>query len=185
MWLMPFHIHLAVRVLRQGGLIAYPTESVFGIGCDPGNLVAVERLLHIKSRSATKGLILVASSIEQLEPWVNFHEVSEMQPLIDSWPGHETWLIPARSHVSSLLTGVHNTLAVRVSAHPLVRRLCQKFGGAITSSSANRSGQKEAKDLNTAKCSFGNDIDYYVPGQVSGALKPSRIKDALTGNVIR
>ena len=180
-----FHIHLAVQNLNQGKLIAYPTESMFGIGCDPNNLSAVERILEIKHRSPAMGLILIASEISQLEPWVDFKQVPNMQPLLSSWPGHETWLVPAQKQVSNLLTGNHDTLAVRVSAHPIVRQLCNNFKAAITSTSANKNSRPEAKSLFSARQIFDAEIDYYVPGEITGLGGASRIRNALTGQVIR
>jgi L-threonylcarbamoyladenylate synthase len=185
MWPASFHVHLATRSLNQGEVIAYPTESVFGLGCDPNNLTAVQRLLTIKSRSISKGLILVASDISQLDPWVDFKQVPDMQQIITTWPGHETWLVPVRADVSPLLSGQHNTLAIRVSAHPTVRKLCQYFKGAITSTSANKNGLQPARDLFSVRRSFKGDIGYYVPGQVTGNHKPSRIRNALNGQLIR
>ena len=185
MWPAKFHTHLAVRSLKQGNVIAYPTESVFGLGCDPSNLSAIKRLLQIKSRSADKGLILIASDLSQLEPWVDFKQVPDMQQILDSWPGHETWLIPAQKHVSTLLTGNHKTLATRISAHPTVRQLCNSFKGAITSTSANKNGLREARDIFSARQLFNDKIDYYLPGQISGSQRPSRIRNAITGELIR
>lgn len=185
MWSPSFHLRMAVRSLNQGEVIAYPTESVYGLGCDPEDLDAVEQLIQIKSRSSAKGLILIASDISQLEDWVAFDKVADMQPLLESWPGHETWLVPARDDVSPLLTGYRDTLAVRVSAHPIVQQLCQLFGGAITSSSANKNGKKEARDLFTTRQYFHDEVDYYLPGEISGYPRPSRIRNALTGQTIR
>ena len=180
-----FHVRLAVQALNRGEVIAYPTESVFGLGCDPDNTDAVEQLLRIKSRSAAKGLILIASDLEQLEPWVDFDQVPDMQPLLSCWPGPETWIVPAREHVSPLLSGSHDTLAVRITAHPIVRSLCHNFNGAITSTSANHNGQREAKNLFTARQFFNDKIGYYLPGIISGNKKPSRIRNAMTGQTIR
>ena len=185
MWSAKFHTHLAVRALKQGKVIAYPTESVFGLGCDPNNLSAIKRLLQIKSRSASKGLILIASDISQLEPWVEFQQVPDMQKILDSWPGHETWLVPARKHVPTLLTGNHETLAIRITAHPTVCQLCQSFNGAITSTSANKNGLPETLDIFSTRQLFNDEIDYYLPGRITGSQKPSRIRDAMTGELIR
>jgi len=185
MWVPEFHIQRAIQALDHGKIIAYPTESVFGLGCDPENTNAILQLLHIKQRPASKGLILIASNINQLEYWVDFDQIPNVDAMLASWPGHETWLVPVQSHVSSLLTGEHETLAVRVSNHPVVVALCDNFGGAITSTSANKSNQREAKNLFTSKKYFNDQVDYYLPGVVSGHLKPSRIRDARTGQTIR
>jgi len=185
MWLPSFHLHLAAQALNQGKVIAYPTESVYGLGCDPNNLQAIERLLQIKSRCQSKGLILIAGDIRQLEPWVDFAQIADLNQLLNSWPGHETWLVPMPKDVSPLLSGQHDTLAVRVTAHPIVRKLCQHFNGAITSTSANRNGQKEATSLFSTRKYFGSKVDYYLPGDVTGNLRPSRIRDGVSGQLIR
>ena len=185
MWVSDFHIQRAVQVLNKGQIIAYPTESVFGLGCNPENLSAIEQLLAIKQRSADKGLILIASDIDQLKPWVNFDKIPDLDTVLESWPGPETWIIPARSDVSPLITGKHDSLAVRVSAHPIVRKICDQFQGAITSTSANKSNQREAKSLYSSRQYFHNEVDFYVPGTVSGKQRPSRIRNAITQEIIR
>ena len=179
------NIEQAVKSLHQGGIIAYPTESVFGLGCDPNNLQAVQNLLDIKSRPATKGLIIIASNIEQLKPWVDFSLVPDLQAIKSSWPGPETWLIPCTNDVSILLRGNHTTLAVRVSAHPVVQQLCEQFGGAIISTSANKNGETAEVDLLSIQQLFSEQIDCYVKGDVSGNDRPSRIRDAVSGKLIR
>ncbi|MFT5451973.1 MAG: L-threonylcarbamoyladenylate synthase [Enterobacterales bacterium] len=179
------NIEQAVKSLHRGGIIAYPTESVFGLGCDPNNLQAVQNLLDIKSRPSAKGLIIIASDIEQLSPWVDFGLVPNLQDIKSSWPGPETWLIPCNNDVSKLLRGNHTTLAVRVSAHPVVQQLCQQFGGAIISTSANKNGETAEDDLLSLQLLFSEQIDCYVKGDVSGNDRPSRIRDALSGKLIR
>ena len=180
-----FQIHLATRALEQGEIIAYPTEAVYGLGCDPNNSKAIERLLALKSRPANKGLILVANDMEQLEPWVDFHQLNDLNALKESWPGHTTWLVPVKDQVSQLLCGEHQTLAVRVSAHPTVRQLCTHFRGAIVSTSANKNGMSAAKTLLKTRKIFKDDIACYVPGDVSGNKAPSRIINAVSGERLR
>jgi L-threonylcarbamoyladenylate synthase len=179
------NIEQAVASLRDGGIIAYPTESVFGLGCDPTNLQAVQNLLDVKSRPATKGLIFIASDIEQLNPWVDFSQIPNLQDIKSSWPGPETWLIPCSNDISALLRGNHTTLAVRVSAHPVVQKLCKQFGGAIISTSANKNGETAEDDLLSLKQLFSEQIDCYVRGDVLGNSRPSRIRDGLSGKLIR
>jgi len=179
------NIEQAVKTLHEGGIIAYPTEAVFGLGCDPNNLQAVQKLLDLKSRSYTKGLIIIASHIEQLTPWVDFNLVPDLQVIKASWPGPETWLIPCKKNVSKLLRGHHSTLAVRVSDHPIVQQLCQQFDGAITSTSANKNGETAEMTLPSLQQLFSEQIDCYVLGDLSGNARPSRIRDALSGKLIR
>ena len=172
------------QVLENGGVIAYPTEAVMGLGCDPWNEAAVGKVLRLKRRSADKGLIIVASSIEQLSEVVDFSRVTGMDEITGSWPGPVTWLIPVQPGTPPWLTGRHETLAVRVSAHPVVQRLCDE-AGLLVSTSANPSGSRPARTQRRARAYFGRDIDCYVPGNVGPDPRPSKIRDALTGLLVR
>ena len=177
----------AVICLRQGGVIAYATESVFGLGCDPDNRTSVERLLRIKQRPVEKGLILVAAEIQQLEPYLNLALVPDarMADVLASWPGPHTWVIPASERAPRWITGAFDSIAVRISAHPQVRALCQYWGKPLVSTSANLSGQAPCRtDVDTLGF-LGEQLDYVLPGVVGGALNPSQIRDAISGNVLR
>lgn len=189
MWPSIVHYHQSCRTLDDGGLISYPTESVFGVGCDPHQLDAVDRLLTLKRRSWTKGLILIASEPEQLEDWVDWSSVPNLSTILESWPGPETWVVPVAEHVSPFLRGQFNSLAVRVSAHPVVRGICDHFGSAIISTSANHAGQREARTSFAVRQLFKDKIDYYVPGHTINRndknSRPSRIRMAATGQVLR
>lgn len=168
----------------MGGVIAYPTEAVFGLGCLPLNDQAVERLLKIKQRPVSKGLILVAATIKQLESYVDFSEIKNLQTIVDSWPGSVTWVIPAKSTVPAWLTGEHDTLAVRVSAHSIVNALCSELG-PIVSTSANPSSANPAKTNQQVRSYFGAQVDYVIPANITNLMKPTEIRDGLTGNIIR
>ena len=175
------HINLAQRALDKGGVIAYPTEAVMGLGCDPWNESAVAKVLRLKRRPVDKGLIVVASGIRQLSALVDFSRLDEITV---SWPGPVTWLIPALPGTPVWLTGRHETLAVRVSAHPVVRRLCDE-AGVLVSTSANPSGCLPAKTQRRVRAYFGRNVDCYIPGNVGRDPRPSKIRDALTGRRIR
>jgi L-threonylcarbamoyladenylate synthase len=175
----------AARILRAGGLIAYPTEAVFGLGCDPHNEAALTRLLSLKDRPQEKGLILIAADEAQLEPWVEALPADVAARVRSSWPGPVTWLIPARPGVSALLRGAHASLAVRVTAHPLAAALARAFGGALVSTSANPSGEPPAREIEALRARFGDAIDYYLAGPLGGRERPSEIRDALTGEILR
>lgn len=174
----------AVRVLRAGGVIAYPTEAVWGLGCDPLQGAAVARLLQLKARSPARGLILIAADFEQLHPYVIPTEAMLARAL-PSWPGPVTWLMPARRDVPDWLTGAHDTLAVRITAHPPAAALCAAFGGALVSTSANRSGRAPARSRLAVQRAFGNALDYVLPGPLGGHAKPSTIRDARSGRTLR
>ncbi len=178
------HLEQAIITCKQGGIIAYPTEAVFGLGCLPDSEDAVQRILKLKQRSINKGLIVVASSIKQLEAYVDFGKLSDLQQVYESWPGPVTWLIPARMETPVWLTGEHKTLAVRVSSHPVVHALCEGLG-PIVSTSANPAGAKPALSSRSVLSYFGVDIDYVIPAKITNNMNPTEIRDAQTGNIIR
>ena len=175
----------AVQILQQGGVIAYPTEAVYGLGCDPTNLRAVERLLSLKQRSRDKGLILIAAEFDQLSPYLAEIENSLKANIFSTWPGPVTWLWPANPEVSSLLRGKHDTIAVRVTAHPLAAALCRAFGGPLVSTSANLSGKPPTRNADEVRIQLAERVDYVLEGETGGLSRPSQIRDALTGAVIR
>ncbi len=139
-----FSIHRATRLLVQGQGIAYPTEAIYGLGCDPLNEYAVSDLLALKQRPVDKGLILIAASIQQLAPFLITSHSGILDKALATWPGPTTWIFPAQNWVPKWLTGHHSSLAVRVSKHPTVIALCKGFGGPIISTSANISAQQPA-----------------------------------------
>lgn len=180
-----WHINNTVRTIRAGGIVAYPTEAVFGLGCDPFNLDAVWNLIQLKRRTMDKGLILIASDLEQLLPFLRPMDSEIKKKILASWPGPVTWLLPAHALVSPLLRGRHRTIAVRVTDHPVAATLCRRLGHALVSSSANIAEQHPATNVFEVRLGFGDKIDYLLPGKTSGSARPSEIRDAATDNIIR
>ena len=180
----PWRRRDCVRCLRAGGIIAYPTEAVFGLGCDPGNETAVRRLLALKRRPLSKGLILIAASLAQLKPFLEPLDSAARTRLEAGWPGPLTWLLPAR-RAPVWLRGRHDTLAVRVTAHPLAAELCRAWGGPLVSTSANVGGRPPARTLLALRRRLGGKVDYIVPGQVGGAVRPTEIRDLASGRIVR
>ncbi|NNF51506.1 MAG: hypothetical protein HKN59_03615 [Gammaproteobacteria bacterium] len=178
-------IRRAAQVLRSGGIAAYPTEAVFGLGCDPLNRVAVDRLLRLKRRSPRLGLILVAAHEAQLADYLGPIPQDLARRMRRSWPGPQTWIAPASSACPLWLTGEHDGIAVRVSAHPVVRALCAKADMAIVSTSANRSGHPPARSALGCRMRFGDKLDIVVGGRTGGAAKPTPIRDLVTDRIIR
>ncbi|WP_127478711.1 L-threonylcarbamoyladenylate synthase [Sulfurivermis fontis] len=181
----PFQLREAVRALRRGGLIAYPTEAVYGLGCDPRNADAVRRLLELKQRPMDKGLILVAADFAQLQPYLLPLADTLARQVSASWPGPVTWLLPVPSQVPVWLRGRHDSLAVRVSAHPVVRALCAAFGGPIVSTSANPAGQRPARDPLTVQRMFAGHVDCILHAPLGGLERPTEIRDGRTGRIVR
>lgn len=180
----PVHLRVAARLLRQGGVIAYPTEGVWGLGCDPFNERAVRHLIDLKQRSEAKGLIIIAAGMDQVEGWLGDLTPAQRAGCAATWPGPFTWVVPA-AQAPRWLRGHHDSIAVRVSAHPGVQALCLAFGGALVSTSANVSGRPPARDTLMLRKQFGCGLDYILPGRLGGDGKPSEIRDARTGIVLR
>ena len=183
-WISRFALQHAARQLRQGGVIAYPTEAVYGLGCDPLNRDAVDRLLRIKQRPVEKGLILIASHFEQLKPFVEDPPEEIRRRLDESWPGPITWILPARTATPRWLRGKHESLAVRVTAHPLAAALCTAFGGAIVSTSANTADHPPARTAMQARIRCPG-VDLIVHGATGPLARPTPIRDAVSGKVLR
>lgn len=175
----------AAACMRAGGVIAYPTEAVYGLGCDPAHEAAVLRILALKQRPVDKGLILIAADIAQLHPYIEPHLFAGHADVLASWPGPHTWLFPCRPGTPAWLTGAHDTLAVRVTAHPVAAVLCKTFGGAIVSTSANPAGAEPARNHETVAGYFGDKIEMIVRGTVNTQAQVSSIRDARTGKQFR
>lgn len=172
------------RHLRQGGLLAYPTESCYGLGCDPRNSSAVRNLLSLKQRSTAKGLILIAASVRQLTPYFSSLSPQIRQRMRARWPGPHTWLVPASQHCPPWLCGAHPTLAARVTAHHGAARLCRMAGMALVSTSANLSGGKPARSRAECQRLFGKRV-WVLPGRIGARRRPSTIQNLLTGEILR
>lgn len=175
----------AVRTLRAGGVIAYPTEGVWGLGCDPWQSAAVQRLLALKGRAVAKGLILVAGELAQVEPWLRPLTAEQRAAVGASWPGPVTWVLPAPARLPQWISGRHRSVAVRVSAHTGVRALSLAFGAPIVSTSANPQGRPPARSELAVRRYFRDRLDYVLPGRLGGQRGPSTIRDARTGRVLR
>lgn len=172
--------------LRQQSVIAYPTEAVFGLGCDPDSQHAVETLLALKQRSVDKGLILIANDYQQLKPYMLDENLSfeQRRQMFSCWPGPVSWLVPASKKTPDWLTGRFSSLAVRVCGHPVVQKLCRAFGKPLVSTSANLSGAEPCRSAAEVLTQFGTNFPVLL-GQTSGRLNPSEIRDIITGEIIR
>ena len=184
-----FDLSNALNVLQNRGVIAYPTESVFGLGCDPDCEPAIAKILRIKNRPAHKGLILIAANIEQLQNYADFSSLNAMQlaAIKETWPGPFTWVIPARKNLCKLISGDFDSVAVRVSAHPVVQQLCLQFGKPIISTSANLSGLEPCTTSRQVQNMFAEQplLESIVDAPVSGLSAPSQIYDARSGKRLR
>jgi len=183
-----WQLQQAARVIQQGGIIAYPTEGVYGLGCDPFNLDTVLRLLALKGRPIEKGLILIASEISQLAPFMAPLSADQRRVLEESWPGPVTWLVPARENTPAWLRGSHETIAVRVTNHPIAAALCDSVGHALVSTSANPAGRHPATTALQVHRYFRDlreQIDRIIVGKLGNLEKPTTIRDLKTGQTVR
>lgn len=177
-------LQVAVDALRRGGVVAYPTEAVWGLGCEVHNRHGVQRILDLKQRSPDKGLILVADCLAQFEFVLHDLPADMRNTLQASWPGPITWLVPHRQRLPAWITGQHDTVALRVSRHPVVATLCRTLGGPIVSTSANPQGAQAARFSFQARRYFGDNVTY-APGRVDLQARPSVIRDLISGAVLR
>ena len=180
-------INEAATVLQTGGVVAYPTEGVWGLGCDPRDQEAVLRLLAIKQRTVDKGLILIASHLDQLRPFLDIAAmpIDNLAAVLASWPGPHTWIMPASSDAPQWITGVHAGIAVRISAHAPVIELCNAFGGALVSTSANLSGQPAPRTRMGLDPVLLRQVEGVLHGETGGRSAPTVIHDAITGAALR
>nr|WP_201746312.1 L-threonylcarbamoyladenylate synthase [Veronia nyctiphanis] len=181
------NVEQCVEALRRGEVIAYPTEGVFGVGCDPDDSSAIEALLAVKDRQKAKGLILIAASLEQLNGYIDMSQLpdSVKEQVKASWPGPVTWVMPKGEKVTSWVSGQFDTVAVRVSDHPDVQALCQAFGKPITSTSANLAGEPPCMSVADVELHLAERVKTVFDGKTGNRDKPTEIRDALTGNILR
>jgi L-threonylcarbamoyladenylate synthase len=172
-------------IVRAGGVIAYPTEAVFGIGCRPADAAACERVLDLKGREAGKGLIVITDELARIACWLEPLPEALQARAEASWPGPHTWLWPARASCPPWLRGSHTRLAVRVTANPTVRALCAAAGTALVSTSANRSGEPPCRDAACVETLFAGRIDGILDRPCGGLDQPSTIRDIVTGDWLR
>jgi L-threonylcarbamoyladenylate synthase len=175
----------AARVVRSGGVIAYPTEAVFGLGCDPRARAAVARILAIKRRSWRKGLILIGADWTQLERYAELPPEPRRGEVLATWPGPHTWVLDARPGAPRWITGGRPSVAVRVTAHPLARELCLAAGQALVSTSANVSRRPPHRRLLRLRGDLGGKVDYVLAGALGGLAQPTVIRDGRSGRVLR
>ena len=182
--LRPWQGQQARLVIERGGVIAYPTEAVYGLGAHPEIADAVMHLLQIKHRNINKGLILVASSLSQITHYIYPSASIDWTSVSKTWPGPVTWVFPASREVPVWLRGKHQTIAIRISAHPLVRTLCE-WTGPIVSTSANPESLRPAKSAHRVRAYFGDELDMVIPGAVGELVKPTEIRDSISGKILR
>ncbi|MCK4869937.1 MAG: threonylcarbamoyl-AMP synthase [Gammaproteobacteria bacterium] len=178
-------IEQAVSIMKNGGVIAYPTEAVFGLGCDPFNEQAVQHILELKQRDTSKGLIIIAASWKQIKDFVQPVPELLFRQIQATWPGPTTWIFHTKPGFPQWVTGKHNSVAIRVTDHPIAKSICEQFNGPIISTSANLEGQAPAKTTNEVQTIFNDKLDLIIDAKVGDEEKPTTIYSATTGQRIR
>lgn len=176
-------LECAQQIIAQGKILAYPTEAVYGLGCDPFNEQAVMQLLRLKHRAVEQGLILLIADWRQLAPLIQPVSDALLTPVRATWPGSVTWLFPKSAFIPAWISGQHNSIAIRMTAHPLAKQLCAQQ--PLVSTSANISGQSPALTISELDHQFPMGIDGVMQGELGGLDKPSAIFDVLTGVQLR
>ncbi len=180
-------LNKAIKALDDGLVIAYPTEAVYGVGCDPDDLHAIGLLLNIKQREKSKGLILIAADFSQLAAYIDINAISleQQEKMHATWPGPVTWVVPAKPGLTDWLTGQFSTIAIRVSDHPLVQQLCQAYGKPLTSTSANLSGLPACRTAADVVKQLGEQVAVILDAPTGGRMNPTEIRDITTGVIFR
>ncbi|WP_444883279.1 L-threonylcarbamoyladenylate synthase [Microbulbifer sp. PSTR4-B] len=181
----PLAVQKAARALAAGGVIAHPTESVWGLACDPNNLQAVRRLLRLKNRPLEKGLILVSGEEESFSQLLDPLSAEQREKMRETWPGPVTWLVPHRDRIPYWVCGAHPAVALRHTDHSFTAALTRAFGGAIVSTSANPAGCQPARHKYQVLRYFGDALDFVGGGSTGGRNSPSEIRDLLSGEQLR
>jgi len=172
------------NIQKPGFVFAYPTEAVYGLGCNPFDEKALDRIRTLKQRAANQHFILIASNWEQITPLIQSLEESLLEPVKASWPGPITWVFPAASNIPETLK-TFNTIALRLTAHPIAKKLCDIAGHALVSTSANISGHPPCRTAQETQHIFGAQLDQIIPGNVELSQNPTPIRDVLTGEWLR
>lgn len=156
------------EVVAAGGVVAYPTETYYGLGADPHQPRALAAVLELKGRPMAQPLLLVLSDAGQLKPWVS-HVPGPLEALARRfWPGPLTVVLPAAAGLPEALTGGRGTVALRVSSHPVARALVRSCGTPLTGTSANRTGAPAARTAAAVEASFGGDVSILDGGTTPG-----------------
>ena len=180
-----WHIREAVRRIASGGIIAYPTETLYGLGCDPFNGLAVLRLLALKQRGIEQGLILVASHFRQVASLLTAMPPAARKRVMHTGRQPVTWVLPCLPEIPYWVRGCHDSIAVRITTHPVAAGLCDRWGGPLVSTSANIHGRRPATGPLSVHKAFHDQLDYVLHDPAIAANRPSEIRDGISGAILR
>jgi len=179
-------VDAAVRTLAAGGIVVYPTETLYGLGVDACNETALQRLVELKGRQPGKPIAVLISATAMLEDVVEDISEAAADLMRRFWPGPLTIVLRARPAVSRVLTGDGDGIGVRISSHPVATRLVRALGRPLTAPSANPAGQRPPTRVEEARAYFGNRVDGYIDGGSLPGEPASTVVDARDGlRVIR
>lgn len=173
------------EIVHQGGVIAYPTEAVFGLGCDPDNNDAIERILHLKQRAIDKGLIVITSKLQYVEKYLQPLSPNEINILNTDTDHPTSWLVPARESTSQCLRGNFSSLAIRLTTHPACIQLCEALQHGLVSTSANPQAKAPATSVARVVEYFGDALDGILDAPLGDADTPSQLIDLHSKRIIR
>ena len=182
---MQEEIQAAVAALCADGVVAYPTEAVYGLGCDPASRQAFDTLFALKRRPPEHGVLLIGAQFAHVAPYIGDASAEAIARAQETWPGPHTWIFPRSATTPGWLAGAHAGIALRVTAHPIAAALCRAFGGAIVSTSANRHGEPPARTFADVSAAFGDELSYILDGATGGLEMPTPIRDAISGEIVR
>ncbi len=174
-----------VDALNTGHVIAYPTEAVYGVGCDPHNAQSIETIYALKKRPANKGFILISHHWDIIAPWISPLSPFRMEDILNTWPGPITWILPASPLLPPHLKNKNNTIAVRITAHPFSKTLCEAFNKPLVSTSANLAGHSPCYTPQCIQTTFSKDIAFIVDAPLGTLRCPTEIREGSTGNILR
>ena len=178
-----FSIRHAAHIIKHGGIIAYPTDTIYGLGCDPYNQHAVEQINRIKLRPANKQFILLAGNIKQIKPLILINQ--QQEKLLSQKTEPTSWVVNASTAAPAWLIDEKNTLTIRISQHKDVKKLCHALGHAIISTSANPSGKTPAKNALKLHQYFHSSVDKIILSASTQTGKASKIIRLCDNHVIR
>ena len=174
----------AISCLQEGGIVAHACEGVWGLACDPYDKTAVQRVLDIKNRDVSKGLLVIGGTAAVFEEELSRLQTRQRQVVEMSWPGPSSWVV-FTDRYPSWVTGDKGNIGIRVPGHRQARALAAGFGGAIVSTSANRSGKPSLTEYSSVIGEFGGRVDFVLSGKIAGKTGPSTIRIAETGELLR
>ena len=180
----PWALNRLVHAISAGAVIGYPTDTIWGLGCDPLNFASVAHILKIKNRHPDKGLILLSSKLEYCSPYIAI-DAEQRESLLSPRARPTTWLVNASEACPWWIRGIYPSVAIRICDHPLLQVLCGRLKTPLVSTSANRAGRSTVRNALQLRRQFDGELDCIVTGFSTGSSRPSEIKSLASGTTLR